>query len=186
MSNSITEKKILTDDERQRLDNLLYKHRGSLRNQDGRNVLMISLIEHTGARSAELLLLKPSDIGDKSVTITAVKNSNNRTIPLPIELYRDLLEYVKIHEIKDNERLFPITTRQFRRVWDLFRPNKNKGLHSLRHSFGVALYRNCENVKSVQFALGHRQINNTEVYVSYVEGQKDLRQKMQGMFKRKK
>ena len=186
---AITEKKILTDDEIQRLSNTLYKHRGSEKNKDGRNVLMISLVLHTGARRAELLLLKPSDIGDKSVTITAVKSSNDRTIPLPIELYRDLVEYVKKNDIKNDDRIFPISTRMFSKIFEEYQTNchinSGKALHSLRHTFATKLYENCENIYSVKFALGHKSITNTEKYQHFVEGQKSLRSKMQGMFKKK-
>jgi site-specific recombinase XerD len=95
------------------------------------------------------------------------------------------MEYIKLHNIGMNEKLFPITTRQFRRIWNNWRPNKSKGLHTLRHTFGTLLINNCDDIYAAKHLLGHRQIANTEKYLHFVHGQKDLRSKMKGMFKKK-
>jgi integrase/recombinase XerC len=49
------------------------------------------------------------------------------------------------------------------------RPNKSKGVHSLRHSFAINLYKKSRDVRFVQVCMGHRNINNTMVYADFVD-----------------
>jgi integrase len=179
MTNSLTEKKFLTDDERDSLIDLLNRHKGE------RDSIMIRLALFTGARGAsEILPIKPKDFGNNSVTIKASKNSFDRTVPLDVSFFREIQAYISSNNIGRDERIFPISDRQWRRIWDYWRPNPSKGSHCLRHTAGTLLYINCKDLMTVRAFLGHKQINNTMIYLQYVEGVRNLRSKMKGMWKK--
>lgn len=173
----ITEAKFLTNDERERLEGSLNKH------PLDRDSLVLQLILATGARSCEVLSIKTQDLnfGEGCVTITGAKGSNDRTIPLPTELLKRLVGYIKTLPA-GQAKLFPFTTRYLRYIWDLYRPNPKKGIHCLRHTGGILLYLNCRDINTVRAFLGHRNINNTMVYLDYVMGVRELKKAMKGMW----
>lgn len=176
----ITENKYLSDTERETIFKLIIKHKGD------RNSIMFKMMLLTGCRCSEVLKLTPESFNkDGSVTVIATKNSNNRTLPLPKPFVAEVLEYIKVNNIKQNERIFPISLRQFHRLWDHWRPNPKKGSHSIRHTTAILLYLNCSDIKKVQALLGHKQINNTMVYLDFCEGVRQLKQAMKGMWSNK-
>lgn len=136
---------------------------------------MISLALNTGARASEILNLRRIDvfITEKSILFKGLKNSNDREIPLTDELFSALTEYLKTH---DEERIFPIGYNQLLNIWHYYRPVKKK-FHALRHTFAVELYKNTKDIKLVQMALGHRSINNTQIYLDFVYS-RDVMRKM--------
>lgn len=149
-----------------------------------RNALMIRMVLETGARCKEALAVTKVDIKDGgAVFLRGLKGSDDRTVPVSAELYRDLKEYCLA--LGDCDRLFPISTRRFRQIWDQYRINPDLGLHSLRHTFGVRLYNNGNDIHAVKTALGHKNIRNTMVYLDFVEGVKKLRKSTKGMWKKK-
>lgn len=174
----ITEAKFLTDDERERLLSTLRKY------PLDRDSLALQLIYYTGARGCEVLALRGKDfawdIG--AVTIRGAKGSNDRTVPLPREVLVRLREYSG--SLSPEERLFPYSTRYLRYVWDRFRPC-TKGVHSLRHTGGILLYLNCRDINVVRAFLGHKNINNTMVYLDFVMGAGQLKKAMKGMWGQK-
>lgn len=171
-----TEKKFLSDAELKDLMKLLNKHKGE------RDSIMIRLALFSGARSCELLKIRRCDLGKNSVTIAfPAKGSNARTIPIPAEFYRELLEHVAMKKA-DEERLFSICTRQFRRIWDAYRPARKPKGHSLRHTLGIKLYNNKKNIHAVKTFLGHQNIKNTLIYLDYVEAVCTLREETKGMW----
>lgn len=175
---AITEAKFLTDDERVRLLASLDKH------SMDRDALLLQFVLMTGARSCEALEVKPTDFAwkDNTVTLRGAKGSDNRTLPLPAAFCRRMAEYVAT---VSGDRVFPITTRRLRYIWDVYRPNPNKGIHCLRHTAGVLLYLNCRDINVVRAYLGHRSIANTMVYLNFVEGPRKLKSAMKGMWGQK-
>lgn len=171
----LTEKKFLGDDELKSLLKLLDRHKGQ------RDSIMIRLALFSAARSIELLKIRKCDLGKNSVTIAfPAKGSNPGTLPLPAAFFKELSEYVK--EMKDEDVIFPISTRQFRRIWDQYRPARKPGGHSLRHTLGVKLYNNNKNIHAVQTFLRQKNIQNTMIYLDFVEGVSTLREGTKGMW----
>lgn len=173
---AITEQKILNEQELEKFIYHLNNFKGT------RDSIMLRIALRTGARSIEVLRIRPMDVGNQNVTIYGVKSSNDRTIPLPKDLFDELKTYIKEESIPANEYVFKMTTRHYRRIFKQFCPNVYKSSKSMRHTFGVKLYQNCKEIIPVKAALGHRQINNTMVYLEYVELQDTLKDKMKGMF----
>ena len=170
---ALTEKKFLTDEEFSCLLRLCDRHRTT------RDSILIRFILFTGARSCEALAVTRDSLGKGCVALKGAKGSNDRTIPLPPKFYKELIDYV---DRVEGERLFPISTRMLRYIWRDYRPNFDKGVHCLRHTFGVRLYMNCEDIHAVKTALGHKSIINTQIYVDFVENVKTMRTKLNGMW----
>ncbi len=180
----LTEGKFLNEDELALLLPLLERCKTNPKTKtEYRDSLLLRLTLRTSPRSIEILRLRPKDLGKDTITLQGAKGSNNRTIPIPIDLMRELKEYCKGVAVAD--RIFPISTRHFRRIWDQYRPNPSKGSHAIRHSGALKLYMNCRDLKAVQYMLGQKEIKNTMVYLDFVEGAQKLRSQMKGMWSKK-
>lgn len=180
----LTDGKFLNDDELNSLNPLLEQCKTNPKTKtEYRDSLLLRLTLRTSGRSCEILKLRPKDLGKDTVTLWGAKGSNSRTLPLPIDLIRELKEYCK--DLLPEERIFPISTRHFRRIWDQYRPNAAKGAHSLRHTGALKLFTNCRDLKAVQYMLGQKEIKNTMVYLDFVEGAQKLRSQMKGMWSKK-
>ena len=164
MSYQINDKKYLTIDELAQLNEVLARHSTT------RDVVLIQLILATGARASEALNIQVDDLNHatKTVLIKGIKGSLDRTIPLS----QDLFDRVK--SLRGANRIFEISYRRLSQVWNEYRPSK-KGIHCLRHTFAINLYRKTKDIRLVQSALGHKSITNTMVYATYVYTTDELR-----------
>ena len=135
----------------------------------------------TGCRRSELLLLKVENVDfvNKTIFIQATKNSNDREIPLSDEVLSLLEEYIQRAHLESGEQLFPISIAKVFRIWNEVRPVKKK-FHALRHTFAVNLYVRTKDVKLTQMALGHRNIQNTEVYLDFLYSRDEMRKGILG------
>lgn len=164
--------KFLSDKEARHLEELLYLHlTGS-----PRDCLLLLITMKTGARASEVLAIKKTDVNvdNKSVFITGQKGSNSRELPLPPQIFKHLTRYMTTVE---TDLLFPISYDRMYQIWLNFRPTK-KGLHCLRHSRAVEVYKRSKDIRLVQQMLGHKSITSTQVYETYVHTQNALRKVM--------
>ncbi len=142
---------------------------------DLRNGLAIMLALKTGARAQELLNIRKSDIStyDQSIFINGIKGSNDREIPISRDLFNRLEKWIK--EIpRSSELIFDISYPRLVQIWDIYRPCQKK-FHSLRHTFAIELYKKTKDLRLVQVALGHRNINNTMIYADYIYSKEELK-----------
>lgn len=167
---ALNKNKYLIDPELERLEQIL---EGDFSNSP-RDVLILQLALRTGARASELLDLRLADLNtyDQTIFIRGIKNSNDRELPLPPELFGRLEAYVR--SLKGDRDLFPIGYHRLRQIWDWYRPVPKK-FHCLRHTFAIRLYRKTKDIRLVQVALGHRNITNTMIYADYVYSQTELK-----------
>lgn len=158
-------------------------------NHEGRNGLMLMLILECGLRASELLNLKVKDFSYElqQIYIDSLKGSNARELPLKPARARELRRFLlwknkvdNLSQISPNDLIFGISYPRLYQLWVWYRPNKEKTLHCLRHTFAVHLYDKTKDVKVVQLALGHRNIQNTMVYLDFAYSQTVLRQLMHG------
>ena len=144
----------------------------ALRKTHERDTLLIDLALSTGARESELLNITKDSLipQERAVLIHGLKGSNNREIPLREALFLRLLNFAKEKE----GLIFPITARRVRQIWRSLSP-VNKKFHALRHTFAIELYKRHRDLRLVQVALGHRNINNTMVYAQYIYQRDEMR-----------
>lgn len=129
--------------------------------------LYIMLLVYTGARRTEVLDVRAEDIAEGHVTIKASKGSKDRSLRLPESLYADLLSYSN-----GKDYLFdwhPDTASRI--VKRYVKPSKllPRPIHAIRHAVGIRLYRETRDIKAVAAVLGHRNIRNTDLYVTVVD-----------------
>lgn len=170
---SITSQKILTFEELDQLERLCRKN---LSSRSRRDALMILIAIKTGGRASEILNIRRTHFSKsaKTILLLGLKGSNDREIPIPEFLVREIENYCKHKQIGFNDRLFNITYDRLYQIWDLYRPAKKK-FHSLRHSFALMIYEKTRDIKLVQICLGHRSIINTMVYLDFFYTQSVLR-----------
>jgi len=165
-------KKFLSKSELDHLNTLLKKYFY----KDKRNVLLIHFALNTGARASEILNMRYEDFnpGTACVFINTLKAGKPRELPIPKWLFREVRKLPQ----DESGRMFPISYQRLGQIWDMYRPNKNKPFHSLRHTFAMNLFAKTKELRMVQLALGHRSIQNTMIYADYYYTTKELRQKM--------
>lgn len=167
---SINKFKYLSEDEAQDLTQVLLRF-------PGRDSTILLLLLHTGGRASEILNLRIEDLNtsDESVFIRGLKDSNDRELPIPPWLFKLVLAEARgpgATEAKPT--IFKISYSRLHQIWEHYRP-VHKKLHSLRHTFAITLYKRTRDLRLVQVALGHRNIQNTMVYADYIYSQQELR-----------
>ncbi len=137
------------------------------------NATLIWTLLLTGARAQEVLNITTKDLDHENGTILihGLKKSNNREIPIPRWLFKDIL---KLPVDPANGRPFPIGYQRLYQVWTYHCAAK-KGPHSARHAFAINLYKRTNNLNLVKLALGHKSISNTIVYSEYAFTTSELR-----------
>ncbi len=143
--------------------------KGTMRHLTALELLSIELLLHTGARTTELLNLTVDDFDftHHQIFVRGIKGSDNRSVPVSPKLMEKAKSIFGEQMLVGNIRPFKFTDRHLRNVWYSVRPC-NKSAHSLRHSFAISIYKQFRDIRLVQCLLGHRNINNTLVYSSYV------------------
>lgn len=143
--------------------------------------VLFEILFWTGCRVGEVLALTPKDIdiagsrihisktyfrmnGEDVITAPKTENSN-RTIDIPQFLLKEIEEYMKrIYQLKENDRLFPITARavQLYMKRHIQKANvKHIRVHDLRHSHVAYLINQGVEPLLIKERLGHRDIQIT-------------------------
>lgn len=167
----MSQDKYLSDTELVHLEHVLKVWEG----REERNVLMFRMLLHCGCRASELLHVERRDVNleQKTVYIRGMKGSFDREIPLP-ERFMEPLTRIMNKSEDPNQRIFPMHYSRMWFIWTEYRPCE-KGLHSLRHTAAIKLYKKTRDIKLVQIFLGHKSLSNTQIYVDFVYGQEVLR-----------
>lgn len=184
----ITSAKILSSSEETHLRAVL--RRGFQRGlEEVRNSLLFTLLLDLGPRIQELLDVRVRDFNPSqgSLFIRALKGSNDREMPVDKPLAGRLKNFIlKLFNathwaaIDPDAKIFDITYTRAYQLWQIYSPNKDKTMHSMRHTFAVNLYTKTKDIRLVQLALGHKNILNTLVYLDFVYRQSTMRQLMYG------
>lgn len=159
MKYQINSAKYLSKSEFQNLERIL-------ENDWSRDGILIKVAIATGARAQEILNIRIHDLDDhnNSVLIYGLKNSKDRSIPLQKPLFNALMALA----LKNNGVPFDISYQRFYQIWAKYTPNCRKSIKSLRHSFAINHYRRTNDIMLIKSALGHRNLNNTNVYAEHV------------------
>jgi len=139
--------------------------------------LMIKLLYATGMRVSELsnLRVKDFEFNNNYGWIRDGKGGKDRLFVVALKLKKELLYWVSINNLKDDEWLFSgrgknhISTQTIQLIIKNAARNarikKNVHPHTLRHSFATHLIQNGYAVTEVQPLLGHNSINTTMIYL---------------------
>lgn len=148
-----------------------------------RDKLLILLGFELGLRASEVLNLKLSDIyiNSNEVLCRRVKGSEQNKLEIKDETMKLLKKYIE--DTKPKEFLFSNARGEnlsfqglnyiFKRYCEFAKISKEKAhFHSLKHSRGVWLAENGFTIQDIKYLLGHKNIRNTMIYVSFSNSQK--------------
>ena len=140
---------------------------------------LLLLLKETGVRIGEACMLEWNDVDFERgvVNVTAEKGSRGRAFALSNELM-NLLVAAKVKNRVQDGRIFS-KTRTARRVYEKQRTRiaeelgnprmKRISFHTFRHWYGTVRYHETKDIVYVQRMLGHRNINNTLMYIHLEE-----------------
>ena len=130
-----------------------------LANLSGDALKIARICLDTGARWSEAANLKGSQLANGKITFVDTKNGKNRTIPITIELFKDIYT-------GKSGKLFAASYTDFRvTIKSLgFELPKGQATHVLRHSYASHFVMNGGNILTLQKILGHSTIAQTMAY----------------------
>jgi integrase/recombinase XerD len=144
---------------------------------NSKHQLMINLLYATGMRVSELIKLKVKDFefNDNYGWVRDGKGGKDRLFIVALKLKEEILDLIKIKNLKDNEWLFSgnsnfhyssTSIRQIiKKATEKACIKKNVHPHTLRHSFATHLIENGYAVTEVQPLLGHNSLETTMIYL---------------------
>lgn len=143
--------------------------------ESNKYTLILLILRTYGMRQGELLNVRAKDVNLKTQTIKihGTKGSNSRELPLSPDIMKRLkpeVEALPSGELK----VFDICARHLRRKWAWYRPVK-KGLHSLRHTAAISIYRQTKDIQMVKQILGHRSLMTTLIYQEFCYQQEEFK-----------
>lgn len=158
------------------VDQICKTIRKKSRNPD-RDELMVLMAFHHGLRVSELTNVKWQHIDLKSGQLSVKRMKNGIDTLHPISDKRELLIFRRVHRdqlkptagfVFRNERGNPVSVNGFQKMFGKFSElalGVKWNSHSLRHACGTALIDKGHNLRTVQVYMGHRNIQNTTVYL---------------------
>jgi len=134
---------------------------------------VLQTLKETGIRIGELILLKWRDLDTerKTLTITPIKGSNPRILPVSNKLIGMINSLPKNKETifqtkKQMLREYLCTQRKALAI-KLNNPRlKEIHFHTLRHWKGTMEYHKTKDIMHVKYVLGHKSIASTLVYIN--------------------
>jgi integrase len=165
--------RFLSDDERTALLNACKPHDDLY--------LAVVLALSTGARQAEIMMLRYGqiDFGRGVITLDKTKNGETRSLPLVSSAFTMLMARVKVRSLND-DRVFPPTSRakkseclDLRQPWD--KAIKEAGIvnfhwHDLRHTAASYLAMAGVSLVEISKILGHRNMQMVSRYSHLSDG----------------
>ncbi len=146
------------------------------RSTNPRDLALIQVMLGTGLRISEVAALKVSDveIGERSgwVRVRQGKGMKARSVPLSLQVRKDLEAYLEARKKEDEVRLF-LGQRGPLSEWGIHAVVKKYAYqahledvtaHTLRHSFGKNLVEAETPLDQVATLLGHESLNTTRIY----------------------
>ena len=140
----------------------------------------LQILKETGARIGELDFLEWTHIDTqrKTIYITGEKGSNSRVLPLSNKAIA-MINHVKRTDTRAH--VFKTKANQFRKTFEGLRkrvakrtdnPRLNKiHSHTFRHWKATTEYHKTRDIYHVRTVLGHRNINNTVLYITLENSQ---------------
>lgn len=150
-----------------------------------RDYLMMRVMLAAGLRVGEATSLRPTrvDLQTGKTNVVEGKGAKDRVVWLPDGVLSELREWEprRVNAVGDCGLLFPtqkgtaVATSHVRR--SVKRYAREAGLpeiarvspHTLRHTFATRLYKQTNDIRMVQKALGHADVSTTMIYTHIVD-----------------
>ncbi|SHO50097.1 tyrosine-type recombinase/integrase [Desulfopila aestuarii] len=150
-----------------------------------REWMAVDILSTSGIRVAEIADLRCGDLqvknGQSSIFIRCGKGRKSRNVEIPLTTKQHIKRFLKWkasrgESVQHDSHLFqgqrgPMKSQAFQlmvkkylKLLGLY--EKRKSIHSLRHSYGTQLYRQCKDIRVVQRQLGHESSRTTEIYAA--------------------
>jgi site-specific recombinase XerD len=164
-----------------------------------REWMLIDLLSSTGVRASEAANIRCGDLNigyaESSIFIRCGKGRCSRMVYISSALRRHLKAYLRWKQgqgepMGEDDHLFcgqkGYWTRQA--VANIVRKylkqlgfyKKGMAAHTLRHTYGMLLYRQEGNLRTVQKQLGHSSISTTQIYSDVMES--DIMRQVNGLW----
>ncbi|MGD6933999.1 MAG: tyrosine-type recombinase/integrase [Candidatus Bathyarchaeia archaeon] len=134
---------------------------------------LVQLLKDTGMRGEEATLLKWTSIDtiQKTINIQPAKGSNPRILPISDKTLAMLNRLPKKDERIFYQPLHCYRTAFCKQRKDIAKKLNNQrllkiGFHTLRHWKGTTEYHKTKDIKHVQYILGHKHSDTTDVYIN--------------------
>lgn len=144
-----------------------------------RDFAILTIFLNCGLRISELCSIKLNDISNEMLTVIG-KGNKQRCIPLTKSAISAINTYITVRDdsnARGEEKDYLFLSRQNRHISksmvenivkkhlkEANLTNKKYKVHSLRHSFATAIYKNGNDIRVVQKLLGHKNISTTTIY----------------------
>lgn len=163
--------KYLTPSEIKKLEKTMKSHP----KMSERTKVLFEVALLTGAKAIELLKLKVSDVlpEGKTIFIHGLARGSQRELPLPPALWRRVR---KLGEMDPNGVVFSYSYEWLKKEWAKYRPNPKKSFYSIRHTAGLRLYEKTGDINLVQAVLGHKNLQNMQIYVGKPRSTQGIKQ----------
>lgn len=155
-----------------------------------RNQAIFLLAEYCGMRASEIGLLRLTDLKleRKEIYIRRLKRSNNNTLRLiNTAVFSAVSEYLQLRTMlpitsdflfisqKGNPISRKVLDELMKKYCQLANiPPEKAHFHALKHTCAVSLAERGFDTKEIQFWIGHKSIQNTEIYFQFTSRQQDL------------
>lgn len=152
-----------------------------------RNFCIFKVAFRCGLRASEIGLIKVSDYNKQKGELYCrrLKGSQNNTLRLDKETINSLNKYIRFYNKKDDDFLFTSKFKKpiSRKTLDVLvkkyckeaklNDNSKWHFHTLKHSCAVFLAEQGLDIKELQFWLGHKNVNNTQIYFQFTTSQQE-------------
>jgi len=141
----------------------------------------LQVLKDTGARTAEAAKINWTEVDEKSCTIRVnhpVKGSLARVVKVPARTIAMINELPKTSDLVFNSNPNTIRKNFYKQRCRIARTLQNPRirqikLHTFRHWKATMEYHRTKNIKYVQQILGHKKLENTDLYTQLINFESD-------------
>jgi len=138
-----------------------------------RDWMILKTFFFTGLRANELCNLKVKNVhlSEKYLYVKG-KGGKIRSVDISTDLANLLSLWINQNKLYKNDLVFNV---RYHTVYRIARLYADSNPHAFRHTYAINLLRACMNIRYVQKQLGHTNLNNTQIYLQYIDYAKEKR-----------
>lgn len=139
--------------------------------ENQRDWMILKTLAHTGLRASELcdLQVKNAFLSEKYLYVVG-KGGFIRSIDISTDTANLLQMWISQKKLRPNDTIFDVKYPTVYRICVKYSGHKP---HAFRHTYAISLLRTTGNIRYVQKQLGHRNLNNTQIYLDFLDYDKE-------------